>query len=219
MTQAQNSGGLTVEVRPASSKAELREFQRWHRLCGVPRGRRAARNLLHANDAGILSTGLSRDYAASARRDASAVGGISMVRAARTMALIASVNGRVVGGLAGGPSIHLVSQLAVLGPEAVVQGALATIKIHALAVLPGHHGRGIGRALLGEALRIAKESGARIVYGQFDTDAAGTAAFFHRCGMSLCAPGLPVDLRAWAELPVVVAPLPSETLFHWAVAH
>ncbi|WP_084510471.1 GNAT family N-acetyltransferase [Nocardia lijiangensis] len=217
MTLPPNSRAGTVEVRPARFRAELREFQRWHRLCGVPHARRAARNLLHAHDDKVLSTGLTRDYGPSARDDISAVGGVSTVLAARTMALVALAEDRVVGGLAAGPSIHLVSQLAVLSQAAVVQAALATIKIHALAVLPAYRGRGLGRALLTEALTIAANSGARIIYGQFPTYATGVAAFYRRCGMNLCAPGLPVDLRAWADLPAVVAPLPEETLFHRAV--
>ncbi|MEV0027904.1 GNAT family N-acetyltransferase [Nocardia sp. NPDC050793] len=217
MTPSPNSGGVTVEVRTARYRVELREFQRWHRLCGVPHARRAARNLLQAHDDKVLSTGLSRDYTRSARAEVSAAGGVSTVLAARTMALVALAEGRAVGGLAAGPSIHLVSQLAVLGQAAVVQAALRTIKVHALAVLPAYRGRGIGRALLNEALTIAENSSARITYGQFPTYAAGVAAFYRRCGMNLCAPGLPVDLRSWADLPAVVAPLPSETLFHRAV--
>ncbi|MET8779018.1 GNAT family N-acetyltransferase [Nocardia sp. NPDC004654] len=217
MTPSPNSSGVTVEVRPARFRAELREFQRWHRLCGVPHARRAARNLLHAHDNKVLGTGLSRDYGPQARDDLAAVGGVSTVLAARTMALVALAEGRVVGGLAAGPSIHLVSQLAVLSQAAVVQAALTTIKIHALAVLPAYRGRGLGRALLTEAFTLAAQADARIVYGQFPTYAAGVAAFYRRCGMNLCAPGLPVDLRTWADLPAVVAPLPEETLFHRAV--
>ncbi|WP_327097031.1 GNAT family N-acetyltransferase [Nocardia vinacea] len=208
------SAGVTVQIRPAASRAELSEFTRWHRLAGVPQARRAGRNLVDVSDAGILSTGLTRSYAPSVLEGTSTAGSVPTVLAARTMALVAMADGRPIGGLSAGPSFFLCAQLAVLGPAVTLQAALSTIKIHALAVEPGYQRHRIGTALLRHAIATARDAGARIVYGQFDTSTPGLAAFYRHCGMNLAEPDAPLDLDALIELPAIIASLPGETLFH-----
>ncbi|WP_157227962.1 GNAT family N-acetyltransferase [Nocardia asiatica] len=206
-----------VQVRPASARAELLEFTQWHHLAGVPQSRPAGRNLVEVADAGILSTGLTRSYAAEKVNDPSIPGGIPTLLAARTMALVAVADNRPIGGLAAGPSFFLCAQLAMLGPATVLQAALATIKIHALAVKPGWRRCGIGTALLSHALTTACDAGASVVYGQFNTDAPGLAEFYHRNGMNVSEPDAPLQMNALIDLPAYVAPLPGETLFHRVV--
>lgn len=217
MQPAPRSAGITVQIRPARSRAELREFTRWHHLAGVPQARRAGRNLVDVSDAGILSTGLSRSYALSVQNSTGTPGSVPTVLAARTMALVALAHGRPVGGLSAGPSFFLCAQIAALGPAVTLQAALTTIKIHALAVQPDYQRLGIGTALLRHAITTARNAGARIVYGQFDSSSAGLAAFYRRCGVNLSEPGAPLDLDTLIDLPAIVASLPGETLFHQVV--
>ncbi|MEV4237094.1 GNAT family N-acetyltransferase [Nocardia sp. NPDC049737] len=213
MQPTPRSAGITVHVRPAGSRAELREFTRWHRLAGVPQARQAGRNLVDVSDAGILSTGLTRSYAHSVH-NGSTPGSVPTVLAARTMALVALADGRPIGGLSAGPSFFVCAQIAALGPALALQAALTTIKIHALAVQPGYQRHGIGTALLRHALTTARNAGARIVFGQFDTSSSGVAAFYRHSGINLSEPGAPLDLDALIDLPAIIASLPGETLFH-----
>ncbi|MGY1898390.1 GNAT family N-acetyltransferase [Nocardia gipuzkoensis] len=208
---------VAVHVRPASSRAELGEFTRWHRLAAVPQSRPAGRNLIAVADAGILATGLTRSYAAEKLNTLSIPGGIPTVLAARTMALVAVADNRPIGGLSAGPSFFLCAQLAMLGPATVLHAALATIKIHAVAVEPGWRRRGIGAALLRHALTTARHAGANLVYGQFNTETSGLAEFYHRNGINVSEPDAPLQMNALIDLPAYVAPLPGETLFHQVV--
>ncbi|MER7450376.1 GNAT family N-acetyltransferase [Nocardia beijingensis] len=208
---------VTVHVRPASSRAELREFTQWHRLAGVPQSRPAGRNLVDVADAGVLATGLTRSYAAEKLNNSSVPGGIPTVLAARTMALVAVADNRPIGGLSAGPSFFLCAQLAMQGPATVLHAALATIKIHAIAVKPDWRRRGIGTALLRHTLTIARQAAASVVYGQFNTDTAGLAEFYRHCGMDVSNPDAPLQMNALIDLPAVIAPLPGETLFHRVV--
>ncbi|MFF7941601.1 GNAT family N-acetyltransferase [Nocardia gamkensis] len=207
----------TVQVRPASARAELREFTQWHHLAGVPQSRPAGRNLVEVADAGILSTGLTRSYAAEKLNNPSIPGGIPTVLAARTMALVAVAGNRPIGALSAGPSFFLCAQLTMLGPTTVLQAALATIKIHALAVKPGWRRRGIGTALLRHALTTARQAGASLAYGQYNTDTPGLAEFYHHSGMTVSEPDAPLQMNMLIDLPAYVAPLPGETLFHQVV--
>lgn len=112
------------------------------------------------------------------------------------------------------PPYFLCAQLAALGPAVTLQAALTTIKIHALAVQPGYQRHRIGTALLRQAITTARNAGARIVYGQFDTSSAPVAAFYRHSGMNLSEPGAPLDMDALIDLPAIVACLPGETLFY-----
>ncbi|WP_433194549.1 GNAT family N-acetyltransferase [Nocardia sp. CA-107356] len=148
---------------------------------------------------------------------ASAATNVPTVLAARTMALVAVADGRPIGGLSAGPSFLLCAQLAAFGRTAVVQAALTTMKIHAMAVLPGYTRHGVGTALLHQALTLSRQAGVGIVYGQFDTSTTGLAQFFRHNGMNLAAPSAVLDLRTHLDLPTAVAPGPGETLFHQVV--
>ncbi|WP_327116521.1 GNAT family N-acetyltransferase [Nocardia sp. NBC_01730] len=211
------SFGTPVQVRPAHCRAELGEFARWHHLAGVPNARRAGHNLVQIGDAGILATGLSRGYARSVHNITGAARNVPTVLAARTMALVAVADGHPIGGLSAGPSFRICAQLAVFGHTAVMQAAFATIKIHALAVLPGYTRLGVGSALLRHALTTARHAGAQIVYGQFASSSMGLTQFYRHCGMDLADPGAPLALHGVIDSPAVVAAGPGETVFHQVV--
>ncbi|MFI5540709.1 GNAT family N-acetyltransferase [Nocardia sp. NPDC051900] len=207
---------VTVQIRPAGSRAELHEFSRWHHLAGVPQSRPAGRNLVEVDDAGILATGLTRSYAAEKLNSLTVPGGIPTVLAARTMALVA-VADHPIGGLSVGPSFFLCAQMTTQGPATVLHAALATMKIHAVAVKPAWRRRGIGTALLRPALTIARQAGASVVYGQFNTDTVGLTEFYRHSGMDVSNPDAPLHMNALIDLPAVITPLPGETLFHRVV--
>ncbi|WP_406279348.1 hypothetical protein OH799_11830 [Nocardia sp. NBC_00881] len=106
---------VTVQVRPARRRVEMREFTRWHHLAGVPHARPAGHNLLQVSDAGILSTGHLSSYALSVQNTASGASHVPTVLAARTAALVAAADGHPIGGLSAGPAFFLCAQLVVLG--------------------------------------------------------------------------------------------------------
>ncbi|MFX0574663.1 GNAT family N-acetyltransferase [Nocardia nepalensis] len=138
-------------IRRARGRAEMLKFRRWHELAGNTGARAAAAHLADLHDAGLLSAALNGGPLPS--EDSAIVrGGVAAMAAARTMALVAVADGRLIGGLIAGPPIPLALQLAEHGQHAVVHAVLNTIMIRAIAVVPQHRGYGIGRALLREAV-------------------------------------------------------------------
>ncbi|MFI7671717.1 GNAT family N-acetyltransferase [Nocardia sp. NPDC049526] len=182
-----------VMIRRARGRAELLKFRQWHELAGNTGARAAALHPADLNDAGLLSAALNGGPLPS-EHSALRRGGVVALAAARTMALVAVADGRIIGGLIAGPPIPLALQLAAHSPHAVVQVALNTIMIRAVAVVPQHRGYGIGRALLREAVGTARRARVPIIFGQFDTATAGRDEFYRRCGMIVTKPGAALAL-------------------------
>jgi GNAT superfamily N-acetyltransferase len=190
-----------VMIRRARGRTELLKFRQWHELAGNTGARAAALHLADLNDAGLLSAALNGGPLPS-EHSALVRGGVPALAATRTMALVAVADGRIIGGLIGGPPIPLALQLAEHGPHAVVHVALNTIMIRAVAVIPEHRGYGVGRALLREAVATARRARVPIIYGQFDTATAGLDEFYRRCGMTVTAPGTTLTFNDYLAAPV-----------------
>ncbi|MGN2635016.1 GNAT family N-acetyltransferase [Nocardia takedensis] len=158
-----------VEIRHAITRREVREIARWRRVAGNPLPRMARHHLLDIHEARLLSTGLSPRFAAALRQGLRAPVSIPTVVAARTMALVALVDGFRVGGLAAGPSMLLCARLSDAGLTAVLHAALSTVELHGLAVDELWQRRGIGSTLLRRAVQICGESDVQVIHGHIDT--------------------------------------------------
>ncbi|MGW4368066.1 GNAT family N-acetyltransferase [Nocardia takedensis] len=196
----------TVEIRHATTRRELRELTRWRRLAGNPLSRHARHHLLHVHEGRLLSTGLSPGFSAAVRQGLRAPVSIPTVIAARTMVLVAVVDGLPVGGLAAGPSLLLCARLSHAGPSAVLHAALSTIELHAVAVDELWRRRGIGSALLRRAVQICQESDVGVIYGHIDTTRPVQKQFADHHRWQVSEPKTPLDLRPHIGLPVSVAP-------------
>ncbi|MEV5835396.1 GNAT family N-acetyltransferase [Nocardia sp. NPDC052112] len=202
-----------VEIRRARGRAELLKFQQWHELADNTGARAAAAHLAALDDAGMLSAALNGGPLLS-EHSALGRGGVAALAAARTMALVAVADRRIIGGLTGGPSIPLALQVAEHGQHAVVHVALNTIMIRAVAVVPQHCGYGVGRALMREAVAIARRAHVPIIYGQFNTATAGLDEFYRRCGMTVIKPGAALAFSDYLAAPVRHVPPAGHALFY-----
>ncbi|MGN2636506.1 GNAT family N-acetyltransferase [Nocardia takedensis] len=196
----------TVEIRHATTRGELREMLRWRRVAGNSLSRHAKHHLLHIHEGRLLSTGLSPGFAAALSHGWHAPVSIPTVIAARTMALVAVIDGLPVGGLVAGPSMLLCARLSHAGPRAVLHAALSTIELHAVAVDEVWRRRGIGSALLRRAVQICQESDVGIIYGHIDTTRPVQKTFADHHRWQVAEPKTPLDLRPHIGLPISVAP-------------
>jgi ribosomal protein S18 acetylase RimI-like enzyme len=92
--------------------------------------------------------------------------------------------------------------------------AVSMAKIHVVAVRPDQQGRGHGRRLLREAVRIGKLDELTMLYGMFDSGRAQLGKFYGDCGFRVLAPGEPLTLfPATGKATDVMVPRPHETYF------
>ncbi|WP_157124327.1 GNAT family N-acetyltransferase [Nocardia pseudovaccinii] len=202
-----------VLIRRARGRAEMLKFRHWHELAGNTGARAAARHLAALNDAGLLSAALNGGPL-PAEHSALGRGGVAALAAARTMALVAVADGRIIGGLIAAPPIPLALQVAEQGPHAVVHVALNTIMIRAIAVVSQHRGYGVGRALLREAVATARRARVPIIFGQFDAATVGLDEFYRRCGMIVTKPGAALAFSDYLAAPVRHVPAAGHALFY-----
>ncbi len=93
-----------IRVREARTVEELRGFERWASMAGAGGPRTAAR-LVDARTQGVLGAGLGDpDRSHDAMLAAVMRGDFEAVTWTRTMALVATLDGEVVGGLLAGPA-------------------------------------------------------------------------------------------------------------------
>ncbi|WP_280406599.1 GNAT family N-acetyltransferase [Nocardia carnea] len=205
-------------VRPARSAEELQEFEKWATMAEAG-GPTLAEELLQAHTAGNLSTAL-RDAHRSYEALLAGVmqNDFEAVAWSRTMALVATLKGEVVGGLLAGPSAQFLYDMAEkhdLGVVPVLDALLHTSKLHLVAVDDSQRRRGAGEALISTAVSTAYLSGAQILYGQFLTKNPGLAYFYGRQGFTLMPPETPLNFSAWmGGLSAGPAPLPGERFFY-----
>ncbi|WP_433716962.1 GNAT family N-acetyltransferase (plasmid) [Nocardia sp. CA-084685] len=205
-------------VRPARTTEELRGFERWAAMAGAG-GPKVTENLVHAHADRFLGEGL-RDPDSSHRMMMSAVtgGDLDAVAWARTTALVATLDGQVVGGTLVGPASQFIADLAEkhnLDTTAVMQALLFTSKLHLVAVDEDHRRHGLGRAFVNAATSAAYRGGVEILYGQFLTEDPGLAEFYRQLGFILKAPAEPLNFAQWlGGFPGGPAPLANETFFY-----
>ncbi|MET7772069.1 GNAT family N-acetyltransferase [Nocardia sp. NPDC005366] len=204
-----------VEIRHAITHREVREIARWRDVAGNPLPPLARDHLLGIHDARLLSTGLTRGFAAALRHRRRAPVSIPTVVAARTMALVALVDGFPIGGLTAGPSMLLCARLSDTGHAAVLHAALSTVELHGIAVDALWQRYGIGSTLLRRAVQICDESDVRIIYGHLDTTQPMQTRFALRHRWHISDPGTPLDLHPHTDLPAVIAARSPET----SIAH
>lgn len=182
-------------------------------------GPKVAENLVRAHADGFLGEGL-RDPDSSHRMMVSAVtgGDLDAVAWSRTTALVATLDGQVVGGTLAGPATQFIADLAEnhnLDTTAVMQALLFTSKLHLVAVDEDHRRRSLGRTLVNAATSAAYRGGVEILYGQFLTDNRGLAEFYQRQGFIVMAPAEPLNFAQWlGGFPGGPAPLADETFFY-----
>ncbi|MBC7301056.1 MAG: GNAT family N-acetyltransferase [Nocardia sp.] len=205
-------------VREARTREELAGFERWASIAGAG-GPVLAAKLVSAHTDGILAQGL-RDPETSFGMLMSAVtgGDLDAVVWARSIALVATLDGQVVGGAFVGPAAQFIADIAErheLGTTAVMGALLFTAKLHLVAVDDEHRGHGLGAALVRAAITAAYRGGAEILYGQYLTDDQGLAQFYLRQGFTPVAAGKPMDFSQWLDgFPGGPAPLAGETFFY-----
>ncbi|WP_297622246.1 GNAT family N-acetyltransferase [Nocardia sp.] len=208
-------------VRPARTPEELSGFERWASMAGAG-GPKVAANLVSAHADGFLGEGL-RDPDSSYRMMAAAVtgGDVDAVVWARTDALVATLDGQIVGGALVGPAAQFISDLGEahdLSTTAVMQALLFTSKLHLVAVDDDHRRHGLGRALVHAATFSAYRGGVQILYGQFLTSDQGLADFYGRQGFTVMPPATPLNFSQWLDgFPGGPAPLANETFFYRAL--
>ncbi|MGY5205699.1 GNAT family N-acetyltransferase [Nocardia gipuzkoensis] len=206
-----------IRVREARTVEELREFERWASMAGAGGPRTAAR-LVEARTEGVLGAGLGDpDSSHEAMLAAVMRGDFEAVTWTRTMALVATLDGEVVGGLLAGPAAQFLGDLADkhnLAPTAVLGAVLFTCKLHFIAVSEPHRRRGVGEALMRAAVSTAFLGGAQIMYGQFLSADRGLAEFYRRQGFTLMKPDTGLNFAAWlGGFPGGPMPLPGEQFF------
>ncbi|WP_216917626.1 GNAT family N-acetyltransferase [Nocardia noduli] len=211
MLTTAHSTAPAVEIRHAITHREVREIARWRRVAGNPLPPLARQHLLGIHDARLLSTGLSQGFATALRHGRRAPVSIPTVVAARTMALVALVDGFPVGGLTAGPSMLLCARLSDTGHTAVLNAALSIVELHGIAVDALWQRRGIGSTLLRRAVQICEESDVQIIYGHLDTAQPMQKRFAQRHRWHIPEPGTPLDLHPHTDLPAVIAPRSTET--------
>ncbi|WP_280487502.1 GNAT family N-acetyltransferase [Nocardia farcinica] len=209
-------------VRPARTPEELSGFERWASMAGAG-GPKVAQNLVRAHGDGFLGAGL-RDPDTSYRMMVSSLfgGDLDAVLWARTDALVATLDGHVVGGAMIGPAAQFISEVGEvhsLGTTAVMQVMLFTSKLHLVAVDDDHRRHGLGRALVRAAAAAAYRGGVKILYGQFLTENRGLAEFYGRQGFTVMPPATPLNFSQWLDgFPGGPAPLENETFFYRTLA-
>ncbi|WP_040713683.1 MULTISPECIES: GNAT family N-acetyltransferase [Nocardia] len=199
-----------VEIRHAVTRNEVSDVARWRREAGNPMPRQATRHLLGIHDARLLSTGLTRGFASTVLRRLRAPVSIPTVVAARTMALIAFVDGIPVGGLTAGPSMPLCVRLADAGHAAVLHAALSTVEVHGIAVDALWQHCGIGSTLLRRAVQICEESDVQIIYAHLDPTQPMHKRFARQHRWHISEPGTPLDLHPHTDLPALITPRTPE---------
>lgn len=189
-------------MRPARTPEELSGFERWASMAGAG-GPKVADNLVHAHSDGILGAGLG-DSDSSYRMMVSAVtgGDLNAVVWARTDALVATLDGQVVGGAMVGSAAQFISDLGEahgLGTMAVMQAILFTSKLYLVAVDADHCRHGLGRALVRAAAPAARRGRVEILYGQFLTDDGKFGDFCGRQGFTVMPPATPLKFSQWLD--------------------
>jgi len=86
---------------------------------------------------------------------------------------------------------------------------LAVVKVAALAVMPEHRHRRLGRGLVQQTARLFHGLGAFVVYGQARVG-DNLTGFYQRAGSEMLAAGAPLDLRFIADGIGGLCPLPGE---------
>ncbi|GGK69257.1 GNAT family N-acetyltransferase [Nocardia camponoti] len=205
-------------VRWARTSEDLAGFERWAEMAGAG-GPKLAANLVRAHADGFLAEGL-RDPDTSHRMLMAAVTGnnLDAVVWARTAAVVATLDGQVVGGALVGPAAQFLSDLAErhhLGTTAVMQALLFTAKLHLVAVDDDHRGHGLGAALVRASTMAAYRGGVEILYGQYLTEDQELAKFYLRQGFTPNPPAAPLNFSQWLDgFPGGPVPLPGETFFY-----
>ncbi|CAA0126547.1 Uncharacterised protein [Mycolicibacterium vanbaalenii] len=127
---------------------------------------------------------------------------------ARTSARVLRLNGEPIGMLIMGAHWRLWEMMKKRGAHltgATIDGfplgevdfmiaAMAMAKLHVLAVHPDQHGRGHGRRLIREALKIGKADRLSMLYGQFRSDRPHLRKFYTAAGFTVLDPGEPMPL-------------------------
>lgn len=124
-------------------------------------GPKVAENLVRAHAEGFLGAAL-RDPDSSHRMMVAAVtgGDLDALVWARTAALVATLDGQVIGGNAhrAGHTVHRrPAEKHHLDTTAVMRALLFTSKLHLVPVDEGHRERGLGRALVSAATGLVSQ--------------------------------------------------------------
>jgi GNAT superfamily N-acetyltransferase len=118
---------------------------------------------------------------------------------------------RACGALLARPPAAVMAQAAAAGVPVrlALVGTAAVVKINDIAVDETSRGKGIGMALLGTCLQLYFQLGYLLAYGQFRVD-SGLAAYYHRLGFDVLAPGQGISLTERLGMPVGLAPESGE---------
>lgn len=123
-------------------------------------------------------------------------------------------DGRLVGALHALPPAGVLAQVMTKGvpAELATVGAVAVVKIRAVAVDEQVRGQGVGAALLRRCLQLYFQLGYYVAYGQF-TDGSGLETYYTRQGFEVLREGEGLDLTMSLGLPFGIQAEPGERLF------
>lgn len=174
-----------------ANEAELDDLGHWQTLAGAQANSDLSEDLAEARRSGLLGAALRGgvDHAMTIRRYPTMFHSLC----ARTLAMSARSRGRTSAMIMIGPNPRMLQP----GPEFNgfnIAVLLNVAKLHVVAVDPEYQGVGIGSRLIKIGSEIARQSGYRALYGEFDSTRAHLAGFYQRRGFQVLALGERLDL-------------------------
>jgi GNAT superfamily N-acetyltransferase len=128
--------------------------------------------------------------------------------------LVAVLDGHIVGGIIAGPSWPVLTRVMSADRDKVMAALLKTSELQIVGVGAQHRERGAGKALVDNAIDVARAAEARIFYGQFDTERRHLTSFYRSCGLTVQHPGVGMEFSELVDIPVFLAATVKERYFY-----
>lgn len=130
--------------------------------------------------------------------------------------VVTDAEGQIQAAFQSMPASGVFSKAVAMGADPIrcVWGASVVTKMQALAVDPDRQGQGIGSRLLAEALRIHRQLGAHLAYGQFD-EGSGLERYYAARGLTIAPAGHGIDLGPVTDIRTAIGVPLSERLLGW----